>query len=134
MGKALEVVTSFVTAPGATLTAAVACTGNSLQIRSADVKSKVFMLNAWGFNQVSGVFRYRSPRLHDAVNGIRLRNAAALTIPRFPGNINSAFKQFLVPQDTLIVEQSGSAVGGQIESNTMPVSYTHLTLPTNREV
>jgi len=126
MGKALEVVTSFVTAPGATLTAATACTGNSLQIRSADVKSKVYLLNAWGFNQVAGVFRYRSPRLHDAVNGIRLRNPAALTIPRFPGTINSAFKQFLVPQDTLIVEQSGSGVGGQIESNTMLVYYDNL--------
>lgn len=126
MGKALEVVTSFVTAPGATLTAAAACTGNSLQIRSADVKSKVFLIEAWGFNQVAGVFRYRSPRLHDAVNGIRLRNPATLVLPRLAGAIAGGFKQFLVPQDTLIVEQSGSAVAGQIESNTMLIYYDNL--------
>jgi len=126
MGRALEVVTSFVTAPGATLTAATAVSGNSLQVRSADVKSKVSLLNVWGFNQASGVIRIRSPRLHDAVNGIRLRNPAALTLPRYPGIINGGFKQFLIPQDTLTVEQSGSAVGGQIESNSLLIYYDNL--------
>lgn len=126
MGKALEVVTSFVTAPGATLTANVACTGNSLQVRSADVKSKVSLLETWAFNQVAGAYRIRSPRLHDAVNGIRTRVPAASVLPKYPGINNSGFKQFLIPQDTLIVEQSGSAVGGQIESNAMLLYYDSL--------
>jgi hypothetical protein len=127
MGKGLEVVTSFATAPGvAAFAACAAATGNSLQVRSADVKSKVWLLEAWAFNQVAGQLRIRSPRLHDAVNGIRYRIAAASVLPRFGSCIAGAFGQFLIPQDTLIVESQGSAVGGQIESNTLLVYYENL--------
>jgi hypothetical protein len=127
MGKALEVVTSFSTAPGvAAFAACAACNGNSLQVRSADMKSKVNLLSAWAFNQVAGQLRIRSPRLHDAVNGIRWRIPAALSLPRDPGIIAGGFPQFLIPQDTLIVENQGSAVGGNIESNTLLVYYDNL--------
>lgn len=127
MGRGLEVVTSFVTAPGvAAFAAATACTGNSLQVRSADTKAKVYLLDAWAFNQVAGQLRIRSPRLHDAVNGIRYRIAAASVLPKFGLAIAGAFGQFLIPQDTLIVEGQGSAVGGQIESNSMLVYYDNL--------
>jgi hypothetical protein len=126
MGRGLEVITSFVTAPGATLTAAVACAGNSLQIRSADVKSRVLLINSWGFNQVEGTLRIRSPRLHDNVQGIRVRVPAAGVFPKWPGTISAGFGQFLIPQDTLIVEQSGSGVAGQIESSSQLVYYDSL--------
>jgi len=127
MGKALEVVTSFATAPGvAAFAACAAAAGNSLQVRSADMKSKVWLLNAWAFNQVAGQLRIRSPRLHDAVNGMRFRIPAASTLPRLSGAIAGGFPQFLIPQDTLIVESQGSAVAGQIESNTMLVYYENL--------
>ena len=126
MGRGLEVVSSFVTAPGATLTATAAAAGNSLQIRSADVKSKVLLIETWAFNQVAGTLRIRSPRLHDNVNGIRTRVPAASVLPKYPGVISGGFGQFLIPQDTLIVEQSGSAVGGQIESNSMLIYYDSL--------
>ncbi len=126
MGRALDLITSFVTAPGATLTAAAAAAGDSLQIRSADVKSKVFLLQSWAFNQVAGSLRIRSPRLHDNVNGIRTRVPASSVLPKYPGLIQGGFGQFLIPQDTLIVEQSGSGVAGQIESNTLMVYYDSL--------
>jgi hypothetical protein len=126
MGRGLELVTSQVTAPGAVLTAAVANAGNSLQIRSADVKSKVLLLETWAFNQVAGTLRIRSPRLHDNVNGIRTRVPAASVLPKYPGLIQGGFGQFLIPQDTLIVEQSGSGVGGQIEENSMLIYYDSL--------
>jgi len=126
MGRGLEVVTSQVTAPGAVLTAAVANAGNSLQIRSADVKSKVLLLETWAFNQVGGTLRIRSPRLHDNVNGIRTRIPATSVLPKYPGVISGGFGQFLIPQDTLIVEQSGSGVGGQIELNSMLIYYDSL--------
>jgi hypothetical protein len=126
MGKGLEVVTSFVTAPGATLTATAAATGNSLTVRAADVRSKVLLIDHWAFNQAVGVVRIRSPRLHDAVNGMRWRQPAAQVIPHYPALGPVGFPQFLIPQDTLIVEQSGSAVGGQIESNTMLIYYDNL--------
>lgn len=126
MGRGLEVVTSQVTAPGAVLTAAVANAGNSLQIRSADVKSKVYLIETWAANQVAGTLRIRSPRLHDNVNGIRTRIPAASVLPKYPGVVQGGFGQFLIPQDTLIVEQSGSGVGGQIELNSMLVYYDSL--------
>lgn len=126
MGRGLEVITSQVTAPGAVLTAAVANAGNSLQIRSADVKSKVALIESWAFNQVAGTLRIRSPRLHDNVNGIRTRVPAASVLPKYPGLISGGFGQFLIPQDTLIIEQSGSAVAGQIEENSQLVYYDSL--------
>lgn len=127
MGKALEVVTSFATAPGvAAFAATAACTGNSLQVRSADMRSKVWLIDAWAFNQVAGQLRIRSPRLHDAVNGMRWRIPAASVLPKMDSAISGSFPQFLIPQDTLIVEAQGSAVGGQIESNTMLVYYENL--------
>jgi hypothetical protein len=127
MGKGLEVVTGFTTAPGvAAFVADVACTGNSFQVRSADVKSKVLLLDAWGFRQVAGQLRIRSPRLHDAVNGIRYRIPAALTMPRFGSIVAGSFGQFLIPQDTLIVENEGSGVAGQIESDTLLIYYDNL--------
>lgn len=127
MGKGLEVVTGFSTAPGvAAFAAEAACTGNSFQVRSADVKSKVWLLEAWSFNQVAGQLRIRSPRLHDAVNGMRYRITAALTLPRLGAAVAGAFPQFLIPQDTLIVENQGSAVGGQIESSSLLIYYENL--------
>jgi hypothetical protein len=126
MGRGLELITSQVTAPGAVLTAAVANAGNSLQIRSADIKSKVLLIESWAFNQVAGTLRIRSPRLHDNVNGIRTRIPAAAVLPKYPGIIQGGFGQFLIPQDTLIVEQSGSGVGGQIEENSQLIYYDSL--------
>jgi hypothetical protein len=127
MGIGLEVITGFTTAPGvAAFVADAACNGNSFQIRSAALSSKVFLIQGWSFRQVAGQVRVRSPRLHDAVNGIRFRVPAALTLPWVPMEINSGFKQFLIPQDTLIVENEGSAVGGQIESDSMLIYYASL--------
>lgn len=129
MGKGLEVITSFVTAPGAAFppaTANAACSGNSLQIRSAQMNSSVKLLGIWSFNQVAGTVRTRSPRMHDNVNGIRSRVPAASVLPKYPMLINMGFPQFLIPQDTLVVEQSGSAVAGQIESTSHLVYYDSL--------
>ncbi len=123
MGKGLQIVSGFVTAPGATFTAWTIPSGDSLQIRSANINSKVWLLGAWGFNQVIGTLRIRSPRLHDNVQGIRMRVFPALTAPMVPDLGGRGLKQFLIPQDVLIVEQTGSAVGGQIETGSFLVWY-----------
>jgi hypothetical protein len=126
MPRGLEVIVSQVTAPSSTLTAATANTGNSLAIRNADVNSKIWLIAAWGFNQVAGTQRIRSPRLHDNVQGIRYRVTAASVLPLWPGSAEFGFKQFLIAQDTLVVEITGSAVGGQIEENAMLIYYDSL--------
>lgn len=122
MGKALEVVSGFVTAPGATLTGWTVPSGNSLTIRNTSLTSRVRLLAAWAQNQVAGVLRLRSPRLHDFVQGIRMRVGTADQAELYP----IGFQQFLIPQDTLTVEQSGSAVAGQIESGSFLVWYDDL--------
>lgn len=129
MGKGLELVSGFVTAPGAVFTPWTLAAGNSLAVRSANINAPVFMISAWAQNQVAGVLRVRSPRLHDNVQGIRMRVPAALTLPMYPSMLGASpgqFAQPLVPQDILIVEQTGSGVGGQIEDGSLLLYYADL--------
>lgn len=126
MGKGLELVSGFVTAPGAVFTAWTLAAGNSLAVRSANVSSRIALISAWAFNQVAGVLRIRSPRLHDNVQGIRMRAAAALTLPMFPSVLANTVPQPLIAQDNLIVEQTGSGVGGQIETGSLLLYYDDL--------
>jgi hypothetical protein len=126
MGVGLEILSGFTTAPGAVFTALTPNTGDSFQIRSADVTTKPKLLCTWGWNQVAGVLRVRSPRLHDNVQGIRTRNAANLVFPRMSDFPGIAFPQPLVPQDVLIVENTGSGVAGNIETGHLLVYYPSL--------
>ena len=122
----MEVVTGYVTAPGATFTGWTMATNNSLQIRSADITSNVILLSAWAWNQGAGVLRVRSPRLHDFQQGIRMRTPVNLVIPPYPSTGDFMMGQKLVPQDTLTVEQTGSAVGGNIETGSLLIWYDNL--------
>lgn len=120
---AIDTVTGFVTAPGATLTAWTMATGDSLAIRNFPADAHAYLLDMWGFNQVAGILRVRSPRLHDNVQGLRYR---------IPGNsqafplADQRWLQNLYTQDNLIAEQSGSAVAGQIETGSLLIFYENL--------
>lgn len=123
MPLALDTITGFVTAPGATLTAWTMASGDSLTVRNCDFTKKVRLLDSWFWNQAAGVARIRSPKLHDNVQGLRWRVPGnSLAFPLQPPYA----PQVLYPQDTLIVEQSGSAVGGQIETGSLLVWYEDL--------
>lgn len=126
MGAAIEVVSGGVTAPGAVFTAWSVCAGNSLQVRSAPIDSKIYLISGWGDNQVAGVLRVRSPRLHDFQQGIRMRVTASNTEPLFPNSGDGGFMQPLISQDSLTVEQTGSAVGGQIETGSLLLYYANI--------
>jgi hypothetical protein len=123
MGQALELIAGQATAPSTTQTAWTVATGNSLTIRSADVNSAVSLLAAWGFNNAAGSMRIRSPRLHDNVNGIQMQLDATDSRPVYP---RWGFMQKLIPQDTLIAEQTGSATSGKIEQGAFLVYYQNL--------
>lgn len=122
MGLALEMISGAATAPGATITALTMAAGDSLSIRNAAIGTDIRLLNLWAFNNAAGVFRVRSPRLHDNVQGIRLRAVATDPTPLLaPGQY-----QTLIPQDTLIAEISGSATAGQIEQGQLLIWYRDL--------
>lgn len=122
MGKAVELVCGRVVAPGATLTALTMSAGNTLTVRNAPLDSDVRLIGLWTDNQGAGTIRVRSPRLHDNVQGIRYD-----IIVSEPRNlIPKGWFQKLIPQDTLIVELSGSATGGFIENAALLLYYSNL--------
>jgi hypothetical protein len=122
-GLAIDTITGFVTAPGAVLTPWTLAAGDSLSVRNCDFTKRVRLLDMWFFNQAAGIGRVRSPKLHDNVQGLRVR---------IPGNSNAfplqptPYPQAMYPQDQLIVEQSGSAVAGQIETGSLLMWYEDL--------
>lgn len=122
MGLAMEMITGRATAPGATLTALTMAAGNSLTVRNTSLTTDIRMIDMWAFENAAGIFRIRSPKLHDNVQGIRYRIAAADPVSLFP----RGDWQKLTPQDTLIAEISGSAVGGQIEQGFAQIWYQDL--------
>lgn len=121
-GPALQVITGFVTAPGATLTQWTMAAGDSLQIANCDFSKVVRLLNMWSDQQTAGFLGVRSPKLHDAVRGIRVKNTASTVTPLLP--LGTAQKLF--PQDVLTAEQSGSATAGDIETGALLVYYEDL--------
>lgn len=122
MGLAMELISGRATAPGATLTALTMAAGNSLTIRNTALTADIRLLDLWALNNAAGIFRIRSPKLHDNVQGIRYRIDANDPV----GLIAHGEWQRLTPQDTLIAEISGSATGGQIEQGQMLLWYSDL--------
>jgi len=123
MGRILDTVTGFVTAPGAVFTAWTMATGDSLAVRAATPNTNIWLVGAWAWNQVAGVMRVRSPRMHDNVQGIRMRTPVNLVQNKIPQRITTGAAQKLFTQDQLIVEQTGSGVGGQIETGSLLIWY-----------
>src|SRR5947207_1548541 len=103
MGRILDTVTGFVTAPGAVFTAWTMATGDSLAVRAATQGSNIWLVGAWAWNQVAGVMRVRSPRLHDNVQGIRMRTPVNLVQNKIPTRVIPGAAQKLFTQDALIV-------------------------------
>lgn len=119
---ALEMITGRVTAPNTTLSALTMNTGNSRTIRNTKIDKPIVLLDIWTKNQTAGIFRLRSPLLHDNVQGIRLGAQADQVVPLMP---EIAF-QLLVPQDDLNIELSGSATAGDIELAALLIFYDEL--------
>jgi hypothetical protein len=122
MGKALEILTGFVTAPSTTQVALTMASGNVLTIRNAPLDSQVALLQAWVDSQGAGTLRIRSPRLHDNVQGIRLGTVISEVQPLLPWS----YPQKLIPQDVLTVDLSGSATAGDIETACLLLYYGNI--------
>jgi hypothetical protein len=122
MGKAIEVLTGFATAPSTTFTALTMAAGNSRTIRNFEPGARAYLLAAWADVQGAGQLRIRSPFIHDNVQGIRLDTVAARVLPLLPVGL----KQPLQPQDELILELTGSATAGDIEQASLLIYYEDL--------
>lgn len=116
----LEALTGFVTAPSTTLTAWTMASGDSLQVKNAPANA--FLIGIWAKNQAAGILRVRSARMHDNVQGSRFR----VVLGEVHNYLSEGFAQPLVSQDALIVEHSGSAVAGDIETGSVLLYYPSL--------
>lgn len=119
---ALDTVVVTGTAIGATLAAGTVAPGDNLQVKNADLQSKVYLLQVWQDNQVAGMQRIRSSKFGDAIDGLRTRVLIGVLDPLLPDGITHP----LMPQDQLIVELAGSAVAGDIESAVLQIYYERL--------
>ncbi len=84
---------------------------DAFTVRSFDVTQKAYLVAQWGYAPTVGAFRIRSPRMHDNVQGIRLRLQALSPDPQLWA---ADFLQPLYAQDTLIFEAmnvAGTALG-----------------------
>jgi hypothetical protein len=122
MPQALELVCGQVTNPGGAITALTMNAGNSATVRNASLTSYVGLLQTWANFHNVGLWRIRSPKLHDNVQGIRYRIPATVIDPLVVPGIN----QRLVPQDTLTLELQTAAGAGVIEQAAMLIYYNDL--------
>lgn len=107
MGKALQLVSGFVTAPGTSFTAATPSGSDLFAINNYAPGSAAYLLNAWADIDGIGSLRMRSPNFHDDVNGIELVTAATTPIPLMDG----FSKQLLQTNDTVTYELADSGGG-----------------------
>ncbi len=105
MGQAIQLVAGAVTNPGATITAVVALVGESLTVPAFNPASRAYLGAIWSPGATAGVARIRSPRFHDAAQGIRLQRAAANFEPLAPLEA----LQPVYGADLLTAEVSGGA-------------------------
>lgn len=105
MGLACQLIAGRVTNPGATVTALTANTGDSFVVANFPTSAPAYLDQMWAREATPGVFRIRSPRLHDQSQGIRMQVGAATPHLLLPGVTD----QPLYPADTLTVELSGGA-------------------------
>lgn len=120
MGKAHELVSGRALNPGATLTAVTVNTGNSLAVRSFAASSAAWLEGLWAQNATAGIVRVRSPKMHDAVQGLRVRSTA----DRVFDLLSDYSASRLYPTDTLTLEISGG--GAETDVAVLSVYYDDL--------
>lgn len=100
MGKALQLVSGYVTAPSTSYTAVTPSPNDLLAVNDYANGSSAWLFNAWLDCPTGGSLRMRSPNFHDDVNGIELVIPTAAPIAL----MNGFSKQILQSNDTLTVE------------------------------
>jgi len=123
---AIDTVTGFTTGVVSN-TAVTLASGDSLTVRNYNVASgappndpsTAKLLSIWSDFEAVGMVRIFSPRLHDAVNGIRLRSGVRASAPKFA---QMMAPEGLYPQDTLTMQQTTGAAGS-IDTTQLLIYY-----------
>lgn len=121
MGKALQLVSGFVTAPSAAFTPVTFAGSDTAAVNDYTPGSAAWLCNAWADIDQVGNLRIRSPNFHDDVNGIELVAPSRGPIPLMDGYS----KQLLQKNDVLTVELA-DAGGGAPSGATMLHYYENL--------
>ena len=121
MPPALQLVSGFFTAGAAGTGVATPSPGDTFQLPSFDLASPAYLENVWVQNTSTDFVRIRSPRLHDANQGIRLQTGSRSGVPLLPMGLD----QPLYPSDTPTVEIDETAAA----SGAISVLYGYTNLP-----
>lgn len=108
MGKALQVVSGFITAPTAAFATVSPSGTDTFAVENYYQGSMAAMINAWADIDTVGQIRFRSPNFHDNVNGIHQEVAAVSPISVLPGYMS----QILQANDTINAELADDGTGG----------------------
>lgn len=121
MPNAVQTIAGFFTAVGAGTSVATPAPGDSFQVPSFDLASKAYIENAWVSGATVDFTRVRSPRLHDANQGLRIQVGGTTRRSLLPwGN-----QEVLYPSDAPIVEIDATGAG----SNGICLQYGYDDLP-----
>lgn len=121
MGRALQLVSGFFTAAGAGTNIVTPSPGDTFTVQSFDVNSPAWIEQAWATATADDFVRIRSPRMHDANQGLRLMTTGISRQPLIPYGMN----QLLYPVDTPTVEIDATGAG----SDAISVLYSYSDLP-----
>lgn len=115
MGKALQMISGYVTSPSAALATVTNSPTDTTAVQYFDPGAHGSIIDVWAYIAQQGVIRMKSPNFHDNVNGINLNVAAASPLSVFPADYN----QPLVQNDVIDVALADSGGGS-------PAGYSSL--------
>lgn len=120
MGVLFELTAYTYNEPSTTYEPFAPYTGDSLSVRNFAPPDTAYLQSFDREDATAGVYRVRSPRLHDNVKGVHIATSENPTLFGIPAYNN----QQLFAQDTLIIEGIGSASTYSLA--TMGIFYTNL--------
>jgi hypothetical protein len=121
MPRAIQQLNGFFTAAGAGTNVATPMTGDTFTVPSVTPGSGARLEQVWATGTTVDFVRIRSPRMHDANQGMRLRVGATTQVPLVPWSLD----QPLYALDTPIVEIDATGAA----TNAIGVLYEYDDLP-----
>ena len=107
MPRAIQTVSGFFTAGAAGTNVATATPGDTFNVPSFDINNRGRLLQAYASGATTDFVRVRSPRMHDANQGLRLRVGNVLAAELLPWWVS----EVIYPSDTPIVEIDATGAG-----------------------